>query len=158
VLPFLEANGCKAADGPPLAGVIPLLRERANSLRELADGAVPFYRALEPSAALRQQYYSAEARPALVDLQGRLHAIVWNRAAISDAIKGVVAAHGQTGDAAARDGHRRDADAAHRRDPRTDRQGARARAHGRAARPFCEIAFFTPVTTHRYNPRSFVGV
>ena len=91
--PFLEADGCNVAAGPPLAGVIPLLRDRASSLRELADGAVLFYRPLEPSVALQQQFYSAEMRPALADLLARFHALVWSRAAISDAIKGVVATH-----------------------------------------------------------------
>jgi glutamyl-tRNA synthetase len=92
--PFLVANGCKLVDGPPLVSVVDLLRARANTLRELADAAVLFYRPLEPSAALRAQHYSAEIKPALADLHARFNTIVWNRAAINDAIKGVVAAHG----------------------------------------------------------------
>ncbi len=66
--PFLVADGCKVADGPPLVSVVDLLKHRANTLRELADAAVLFYRPLEPSAALRAQHYSAEIRPALADL------------------------------------------------------------------------------------------
>ena len=62
-------------------------------MRELAAAAVLFYRPHDPSAALRRQHYSAEVRPALADLYERLKAIVWNRDAINDAIKGVVAAH-----------------------------------------------------------------
>ncbi len=93
VKPFLAADGCDTAGGPPLIGAVALLKERVNTLRELADAAVFFYRPLEPSAALRRQHYSAEARPALTDLHDRFKAIVWNRAAINDAIKGVVAAH-----------------------------------------------------------------
>jgi len=92
--PFLVADGCKLADGPPLVNVVALLKDRANTLRELADAAVLFYRALEPSPALREQHYSAEVRPALADLHARLKSVAWNRAAIHDAIKGVVAAHG----------------------------------------------------------------
>ena len=91
--PFLVADGCDTANGPPLISVMPLLRDRASSLRELADAAVLFYRPLEPSPALQQQYYSAEVKPALADLHERFKAVVWNRAAINDAIKGVVAAH-----------------------------------------------------------------
>ncbi len=91
--PFLVADGCKVADGPPLAQVVALLKDRANTLRELADAAVIFYGALEPSDALRAQHYNAEIRPALADLHDRLKAVEWNRAAIHDAIKGVVAAH-----------------------------------------------------------------
>ena len=92
--PFLIADGCKVADGPPLASVVALLKDRANTVRELADAAVIFYRSLEPSAALREQHYSAAIKPALADLHERLKVIGWNRAAINDAIKGVVAAHG----------------------------------------------------------------
>jgi glutamyl-tRNA synthetase len=91
--PFLIANGCKVADGPPLVSVVDLLRARANTLCELAAAAVLFYRPLAPSAALRAQYYSAEIRPALADLYERFKVIVWNRAAINDAIKGIVAVH-----------------------------------------------------------------
>jgi glutamyl-tRNA synthetase len=94
VEPFLAADQCSTAGGPPLAPVIELLRARASSLRELADAAVLFYRFIEPSATLREQHYSAALRPAMDDLHQRLTAIEWNRAAISDAIKGVVGAHG----------------------------------------------------------------
>ena len=91
--PFLTADGCNIAGGPPLAGVLGLLKDRANTVRELADAAVIFYRPLEPSEALRRQHYTAEVRPALADLLDRFKATVWNRAAINDVIKGVVAAH-----------------------------------------------------------------
>ena len=91
--PFLTASGCTIADGPPLAGVVALLKDRATTLRELADGAVIFYRTLEPPAELRAQHYTAGIKPALTDLHGRLTAIAWSKAAINDAIKGVVAAH-----------------------------------------------------------------
>lgn len=91
--PFLMADGCRLEDGPPLANVIALLKDRANTLRELADAAVLFYRVLEPSAQAREQHYSAAVRPALAELLGRLESIEWNRAAIHDAIKAVVAAH-----------------------------------------------------------------
>jgi glutamyl-tRNA synthetase len=94
VRPFLEADGCDVAGGPPLAAVSALLKERVNTVEELADAAVYFYRALEPSAELRQQHYAAGIKPALADLQQRLAAIEWNRAKINEALKAVVAAHG----------------------------------------------------------------
>jgi len=90
---FLEADGCKIDGGPPLIGVLGLLRDRANTVRGLADAAVFFYRPLEPSEALRRQHYTTDVKPALADLCERFKAVVWNRAAINDAIKGVVAAH-----------------------------------------------------------------
>jgi glutamyl-tRNA synthetase len=91
--PYLIADGCDFASGPPLASVAALLKERINTLAELADAAVYFYRALEPSAEARQQHYSAQIKPALVDLQKRLASVEWNRAAIADALKNVVADH-----------------------------------------------------------------
>ena len=91
--PFLEADGCKTAGGPPLIGVLDLLKDRVSTVRELADSAVFFYRPLEPSEALRRQHYTTEARPALADLHGCFKTIVWNRAAINDSIKGAAAAH-----------------------------------------------------------------
>jgi glutamyl-tRNA synthetase len=92
--PFLEADGCDLKNGPPPAAVAALLKERVNTVEELADAAVYFYRALEPSAELRQQHYSAAIKPALADLQQRLAAIEWNRGKINETLKAVVAAHG----------------------------------------------------------------
>ena len=92
-LPFLEADGCVTTGGPPLIDALGLLRNRAGTLRELADAAVFFYRPLEPSAALRAQHYTAEVRPALADLHDRFKTIVWNREAINDSVKGAAAAH-----------------------------------------------------------------
>jgi glutamyl-tRNA synthetase len=91
--PFFAADQYSIANGPPFHAVMDLLRARAGSLRELADAAALFYRRIEPSAALREQHYSAAVRPALEDLHKRLAATVWNRAAINDVIKAVVGAH-----------------------------------------------------------------
>jgi glutamyl-tRNA synthetase len=91
--PRLAAEGCDFAGGPPLARVIALLKERVNTIVGLADAAVYFYRALEPSAELKQQHYSAQIRPALLDLQQRFAGIEWNRAAINDGLRKVVAGH-----------------------------------------------------------------
>ena len=92
--PFLEKAGCDVANGPPLASVIALLKERANTLVELADAAVYFYRVIEPSAELKAQHYTVEIKPALADLQQRLAGGDWNRAAINAAVKAVIAQHG----------------------------------------------------------------
>jgi len=93
VRPFLEAAGCDVKSGPPPAAVAALFKERVNTVKELADAAVYFYRPLEPSAELRQQHYSAGIRPALADLQQRLAAIAWNRGKINETLKAVVADH-----------------------------------------------------------------
>jgi glutamyl-tRNA synthetase len=93
-LPFLEKDGCNVASGPPLAGVIALMKERANTLAEIADAVVYFYRAVEPSAELKSQHYTAGIKPALVDLQQRLGSSGWTRAEINAAVKAVIAQHG----------------------------------------------------------------
>jgi glutamyl-tRNA synthetase len=90
----LARDGCDVRNGPPLAGIVALVRERVSTMRELADAVVYFYRPLEPPAALREQHYSAQIRPAVLDLHKRLESVDWNRQAIGEAIKGTLAAHG----------------------------------------------------------------
>lgn len=91
--PFLERDGCDLANGPEPQRVVALLKERVSTIEELADAAVYFYRALEPSAELRGQHYTADARPALEDLCRRLASVAWDRASISAEMKAVVAEH-----------------------------------------------------------------
>ena len=92
-MPFLAANGCDVADGPPLARVVTLLKERVNTIEELADAAVYFYRALKPSEELKRQHYTAEIKPALENLCTKLASIDWNRDNINASIKAVLAEH-----------------------------------------------------------------
>ena len=91
--PFLERDGCDVAGGPPLAPVTALLKERVATVEELADAAVYFYRTLEPVDELKQQHYTAAIRPAIADLQQKLAAVEWRRAALGGAIKQTVADH-----------------------------------------------------------------
>src|SRR5690242_11022216 len=77
VKPFLEADGCNVAAGPDLAKVANLLKERVSTVAELADAAVYFFRPLEPSEELKTQYFTAEAKPAILDLRNRLALIEW---------------------------------------------------------------------------------
>jgi glutamyl-tRNA synthetase len=64
-----------------------------GTVEELADAAVYFYRALEPSEALRQEHYTAAIRPVLEQLRARLAATEWNRQHINEAVKAIVAEH-----------------------------------------------------------------
>jgi len=91
--PFLARDGCDLAKGPALAQVVALLKDRANTIEELADAAVYFYRALEPSEELRKQHYTPEIKPALTELRARLAKVEWKRESISEALKGIVASH-----------------------------------------------------------------
>ncbi|MBI4808089.1 MAG: glutamate--tRNA ligase [Nitrosomonadales bacterium] len=94
VRPRLEARGIKIAAAPELAAVAGLYKERVATLNELADAAEVFYIDLHPDAALLDAQLSAEAIPALRDLAQQLGTIVWETAAISAAIKEVIAKHG----------------------------------------------------------------
>jgi glutamyl-tRNA synthetase len=76
-------------DGPPAERVIDLVKDRANTLRQLADEAMLFYAKDVPEAAV-----PAEAREALRTLKARLEKVSWDRPAINAAIKETLAAAG----------------------------------------------------------------
>jgi len=90
--PFLQRDGCDVARGAPLTDVVALLKERVSTIEELADAAVYFYRALEPSDALKHAHYSADIKPALLALREQLAGIEWNRAHIGACVKAVLGA------------------------------------------------------------------
>ncbi|MBI3938343.1 MAG: glutamate--tRNA ligase [Betaproteobacteria bacterium] len=89
--PFLAADGCAVEHGPSLVQVAGLLKERVSTVEELADAAVYFYREIEPAEALKSQHYTADVKPALVELRERFAAIAWNRQSINETIKSVIA-------------------------------------------------------------------
>jgi glutamyl-tRNA synthetase len=91
--PFLAADGVDVKAGPPLEKVVALLKERASTLRELADAAVYFYRAIEPTQELKQQHVTGEVAPALSELHRRLGEIEWARGKINEVIRSVIAQH-----------------------------------------------------------------
>jgi glutamyl-tRNA synthetase len=91
--PFLEQDGCGVASGPPLQRVVALLKERASTVVELADAAVYFYRAVDPTEELLAQHLSAELVPAMAQLRERFASIDWERPKINDTIKAIVAEH-----------------------------------------------------------------
>lgn len=78
---------------PDLSAVIALLKERANTLNELADAALMFYREPTPDVALLTQHITAAVQPALTHYAQRCAEIEWTRAALSAALKEVLAAH-----------------------------------------------------------------
>jgi glutamyl-tRNA synthetase len=92
--PFLETDGCNTATGPDLLKVVGLLKERVNTVAELADAAVYFFRPLEPSTELKALHFSSEVRPAMIDLMGQLTSAEWDRQIIHDSIKAAATKHG----------------------------------------------------------------
>ena len=83
---LVEPHLPKDRVGPPLAPVLELVKDRAGTVRQLADEAMLFY------VAPAGQAVPAEARDALRNLKGRLEKVAWDRAAINGAIKETLAA------------------------------------------------------------------
>lgn len=78
-----------------LPGVMGLLKDRAETLEQLADGAMLFCGAFKPAAPeLVEQHLTAAAREALADFAQRAQGADWTREAISALIKAVLADRG----------------------------------------------------------------
>jgi len=92
--PHLEQAGLNVDDGPDVARVADLLRERGVTLNELADAAHYFYTAPTPPAELVAQHVTDEARPALQALSNALQAADWNAETLGPLIKDTATAHG----------------------------------------------------------------
>jgi glutamyl-tRNA synthetase len=93
VRPLMEKEGAQFAGAPDLQAVIALMKERANTINELADAAMLFYRQPAPDAALVAQHVTDAVKPAISQFAEQCKTIDWNKAAISAAMKEVLAAH-----------------------------------------------------------------
>src|SRR6185295_20251568 len=91
--PFLAASGCDVQKGPAPEKVAALLKERVNTLKELADAAVYFYRPVDPPEPLVREHYAPEAKGAFADLRDQLAQVEWKRERINEALKAVLAQH-----------------------------------------------------------------
>jgi glutamyl-tRNA synthetase len=88
VLPSLARRGIPVADDDPrLPAVMALVKERSSTVEQIADQAVYFFHCIEPSDALKQQHYTAEALPAIEELMQSFETLEWSRAAIGEAVK-----------------------------------------------------------------------
>ncbi|MBC3936981.1 glutamate--tRNA ligase [Undibacterium sp. CY7W] len=94
IRPSMLAAGAEFAGAPDLAAVIALFKERANTTVTLAESAMLFYRQPAPEAALLQQHLTDAVRPALQQYAELLKTVAWDKAAISAALKTVLAEHG----------------------------------------------------------------
>jgi glutamyl-tRNA synthetase len=93
VAPRVREEGFSVAQGPELAAVCELLKDRAQTLNELAESIAMFY--MDPpdaSEALKEQL-SPPVRVALTALMTSLPAD-WSAAALALALKGVLSASG----------------------------------------------------------------
>ena len=94
VAPRIERDGGRLADGPPLAEVVTLLKDRATTLEHMAEAAVMFYRRVVPSKALIAEHLTPEVMPALRELAASLEGAVWQRPQLNSAVKAVVGKFG----------------------------------------------------------------
>jgi glutamyl-tRNA synthetase len=93
VAPFLIERGCDPAHGPAADKVVGLLKERVNTLEELADAAVYFYKRLHPTPELREQHYSGASLSAVAAFAAALPT-QWSRENISTALKSAAEKNG----------------------------------------------------------------
>ena len=91
VEPELRKRGAQPGGGPPLEKVIHLLKDRANTLLQLADEAMLFY-ALDVDPGTPD--WDPQVEKALKMLRARLATAGWERGPISEAIKEVLKSSG----------------------------------------------------------------
>jgi glutamyl-tRNA synthetase len=79
---------------PPAEKVVALLKDRANSLRHLAESAHMFYAYEQPSAKNLAELVNDRTRPALKLLQSKLAAAPWDRKSLAAALSETLKATG----------------------------------------------------------------
>jgi glutamyl-tRNA synthetase len=94
-LPFAQNLGIKTDVGPDFVGVVNILKDRANTLIEIAEGARLFYMDRPNHSAADVDANIPEAvRPAISDFIAELEGGDGSKAAVSAAFKAVLAKHG----------------------------------------------------------------
>jgi glutamyl-tRNA synthetase len=94
VRPKMAAQGAQFDGAPDLPAVLALVKDRVNTINELGDAAMLFYRQPQPDAALLAQHLTDAVRPALGAFAERCRTVEWSKAAIAAMLKEVLAAHG----------------------------------------------------------------
>jgi glutamyl-tRNA synthetase len=77
--------------GAPLEGVLALLKDRADTLAQLAEAALLFYRPYHLDETLVAEHVTDRVRPALAQFAARAESVQWERAAIGALIKELLA-------------------------------------------------------------------
>jgi glutamyl-tRNA synthetase len=93
VRPKMEEEGAQFNGAPDLQAVIALLKDRANTINELADAAMLFYRQPKPEPELVAQHITDAVKPVLSQFVQQCRTVEWNKAALSAAMKEVLAAN-----------------------------------------------------------------
>ena len=93
VLPVMQREGAQFDGAPPLEQVLVLMKDRSNTINELADAAMLFYREPKPEAALLAQYLTDAVRPALQHFAHGCQSVEWTKEALAALLKETLAAH-----------------------------------------------------------------
>ncbi|TXF99929.1 glutamate--tRNA ligase [Massilia arenae] len=91
--PKLERDGARFDGAPALPTVLGLMKERVNTINELADAAMLFYRDPQPDPELLALHLTDAVRAALTTFAERSATVEWNKAALAAMLKEVLAAH-----------------------------------------------------------------
>ncbi len=92
--PELKKLGVSIENGPDLAKVVALLKDRATTLAHLAEAAHFFYRYETPAPERVAEMVNEKTRPALKMLEAKLLACEWSRQALGAAVSSVAKASG----------------------------------------------------------------
>jgi len=87
----LTARGVSLEGGPDLEKAVALYKDRVATLNELADALEVFFVDVEPGRELLEQHLTELSRPALERLSVLFETVAWDKAALSGAIKEVMA-------------------------------------------------------------------
>lgn len=93
VKPLLEKEGAQFDEAPDLPSVVALMKERANTINELASAAMLFYRHPAADPELLAQHLTAAIKPALADFFEKCKTVEWDKAALSGLLKETLASH-----------------------------------------------------------------
>jgi len=92
--PLMLAQGAAFDGGPDLPAALGLMKERANTVNELADSAMLFFRAPQPDPALLAQHLNDAVKPAFIEFAERCAEVEFSKEALAAMIKEVLAANG----------------------------------------------------------------
>ena len=91
--PQMLAAGAVFEGAPDLAQVLGMMKERANTVNELAAASMLFFREPQPEAELVAQHITDAIKPVLVQFAERIAAVEWSKEAVAAMIKEVLAAN-----------------------------------------------------------------
>ncbi len=92
--PLMSRDGAQFDGAPSLPLVLGMMKERANTICELAAAAMLFYREPQPDATLLAQHLTEAVKPALAQFALRCQSVEWSKEALSAMIKEVLAENG----------------------------------------------------------------